>query len=255
MAWTGLALALLYAQAPSSALLNAALAIGAWLYEHTYEPRGVGGYTGGLQDDLKYVTWKSTENNVDVYAFFSMLHRFTSDAVWRTRAASALALVDSMWNAAHGHFWIGTGYDGVTVNPVPIPEDVQSWTYLATKNPAHAASLDWATRHLAATGGGFGGVSFSNADRSGTWFEGTAHMASALLARNAPGDAAIAANYLQAIVNAQTTALDHDGYGIVAASKNGLRTGDGDEYFASLHVGATGWYGIAAHHGNPFLLP
>jgi hypothetical protein len=252
VAWAGLALCLLYAKTRWQPALKAALAAGTWLYEHAHDTRGAGGYTGGLQDDMKYATWKSTENNVDVYAFFTMLHRFTSDAVWESRAGSALALVDAMWDATSGHFWVGTGYDGVSINRVPIPEDCQSWTYLATKDAARAASLGWAERRLGAAGG-YGGVSFSNADRSGTWFEGTAHMAAALLARNAPGDAATAASYLQSIERAQASAPNHDGYGIVAASKNGLRTGDGDAYFAALHIGATGWYCIAAAHGNPFV--
>jgi hypothetical protein len=53
--------------------------------------------------------------------------------------------------------------------------------------------------NLSASQGPFTGVSFSNADRSGVWFEGTAHMAAGLLARNASGDPAKAAAYLQSV--------------------------------------------------------
>jgi hypothetical protein len=44
--------------------------------------------------------------------------------------------------------------------------------------------------------------------------------------------------YLQDIRLAQEHALKANGYGIVAASKNGLKTGFGDDYFAALHIGS-----------------
>ncbi len=116
---------------------------------------------------------------------------------------------------------------------------MQSWSYLATLDPSHAASIDWAYANLAATDGPFSGVSFSNADRSGVWFEGTAHMAAALLARRARGDVDEGRRRIsQNLALAQTEAPNEDGNGIDAASKDGLRTGDGDKYYAALHIGA-----------------
>jgi hypothetical protein len=159
-----------------------------------------------------------------------------------------------MWNASGGFFWTGTTADGVTINRSFIPEDCQSWSYLALEEAAHAGSIDWAYANLSATDGPFSGVSFSNADRSGVWFEGTAHMAAALTLRNATGDLAKARAFLQTIALAQTRAPNEDGLGIDAASKDGLRTGDGDRYDAALHIGATSWYCIAAHAGNPLQL-
>ena len=85
-----------------------------------------------------------------------------------------------MWSASSGFFWTGTTADGVTINRSFVPEDCQSWSYLALQETAHAGSLDWAYANLSATDGPFSGVAFSNADRSGVWFEGTAHMAAAL---------------------------------------------------------------------------
>jgi hypothetical protein len=45
-----------------------------------------------------------------------------------------------------------------------------------------------------------------------------------------------------------------DGKGIVSASSDGLDTGFGDLYYASLHTGATAWYLLAATGTNPFVL-
>jgi uncharacterized protein YyaL (SSP411 family) len=246
MAWTGLALAHLYAATHTAAFLTAATAIADWIVKNTADTRGPGGYTGGSA-----VRWKSTEHNIDVYALFTLLASLTGSASWSSNAASALSLVDAMWNAKGGFYWIGTLDDGATPNRVPIPEDVQTWSFLATERAEYAASIDWAIEHLAAHDGPFAGVSFSNADRTGVWFEGTAHLAAALLARGAQSDRRKAAAYLADLAYAQKHAPNADGYGIDAASKNRLRTGDGDSYFASLHVGATAWYALAALASNP----
>lgn len=77
-------------------------------------------------------------------------------------------------------------------------------------------------------------------------------MVAALFVRNAPGDSQAAQRYLKNIGLAQKEAPHTDHQGIVAASHNGLRTGDGDKYYAALHIGATSWYCIAAQQGNSF---
>lgn len=251
MAWTGLALTQLYSATHAPAFLTAATAIANWILKNTADSRGPGGYTGGTS-----IRWKSTEHNIDVYALFTMLASLTGSTTWSTNAASALSLVDAMWNANEGFYWIGTLNDGTTPNRIPIPEDVQTWSFLATERTQYAASIDWAAEHLAARDGAFAGVSFSNADKSGVWFEGTAHLTAALLARGAHGDRRKAASYLGDLAYAQRQAPNTDGHGIDAASKNGLRTGDGGSYYASLHVGATAWYALAALASNPLrLLP
>jgi hypothetical protein len=126
---------------------------------------------------------------------------------------------------------------------------VQTWSFLSThlKKP----SIDWALANLSATGGDFDGLSFQVRDRSGVWFEGTAHAAAALFAR---GDTDKAEELITDIEIGQAGAPNTDGSGIVAASKDGLKTNDsGDVYFAALHTGATGWYCIAKHRANPFV--
>ena len=253
VAWTGLALSHLYQQSRNTSHLNAALGLGNWVENNTYDTRGAGGYTGGFDSSLAALTWKSTEYNIDAYAFFTMLASLTGDSAWATRAQHALGFVEAMWNSSGGFFWTGTGTDGVTINTDFIPEDCQSWSYLAFEDAAYASSIDWAESTLAVTDGQFSGVSFSNVDTTGVWFEGTAHMASALEARNGPGDPGKAAAYLNDIQVAQLHAPHTNGRGIDAASKDHLNTGAGFYYFAALHIGATAWYCIARQFGNPFV--
>ncbi len=115
---------------------------------------------------------------------------------------------------------------------------MNTWSYLVLKASAYAASVTWTETHLSASGHGFSGVSFCTGDRSGVWFEGTAHLADALELRGRPGDRAKARAYLRDIEHAQVAGPNSDGRGIIAASKNGLRTCDGDLYYASLHTGS-----------------
>jgi hypothetical protein len=254
MAWVGQALVQLYAKTSNVSFLNGALAIANWLQNNTYDTRGHGGYTGGYTARGTKIEWKSTEHNIDIYAYFTMLAAESGETKWTTNAAWAEAFVASMWDSGSGRFYVGTGNDGITPNKSFKPEDVNSWSYLAFQNPNWAAAPSWDVTHLAVTKGGFSGVSFCSGDRSGVWFEGTAHLAGALELRNESGDQAQAQTYLRDIEYAQTNGPNGDGLGIIAASKNGLSDCDGDKYFASLHVGATSWYVLAAGAANPFVL-
>jgi hypothetical protein len=196
MAWVGQALAQLYARTGIRSYLRGAAAIGNWVVAHARDRRGAGGYTGGLTPRGKRFPWKSTEHNIDLYALFRMLAAETGNRAWSSRAAWALRFVKAMWNPSDGRFYVGTTGDGVTPNNSELPEDVNSWSYLALRNPAYTASVTWDVRHLAVTAGRLGGVSFCAGDRSGVWFEGTAHLADALELRSGPGDSAQAAAYL-----------------------------------------------------------
>jgi hypothetical protein len=256
MAWVGQALVQLYAATHHARYLHGAEAIGTWIQLHCRDTRGAGGYTGGYGAGGQKLTWKSTEHNIDLYALFTLLAKETHQARWTARAAWARRFVASMWIPSQHRFYVGTGYNGVTPNNQEQPEDVNSWSYLALEDPAYASSIDWDITHLAVTAHGFPGVSFCRGDRSGVWFEGTAHLADALETRHRRGDAARAAAYLADIRHAQADGPNTDGEGIIAASKNYLSDCDGDYYFASLHTGATSWYILAAKKANPFhLLP
>jgi hypothetical protein len=251
LAWAGLALVRLYAATGRKAYLAGAEAIGHWVQAHCYDTRGAGGYTGGQTAGGQQIQWKSTEHNIDLYAFFNLLAVQTRDPAWSASAARAGRFVAAMWNAQQGRYYVGTTVDGVTPNDAVIPEDINSWSYLAFRNPAYAASVSWDERNLGVFAGGFKGVSFCHGDRSGAWFEGTAHLADALEFRGAPGDAARAAGYLSDISYAQAHGPGHDGRGVMAASKNGLSDCSGGLYYASLHSGATAWFLLAAGKVDP----
>jgi hypothetical protein len=254
MAWAGQALVQLYAATGRAGYLAGAEAIGNWVQAHCYDVRGAGGYTGGETAAGQQIEWKSTEHNIDLYVLFSLLARETGAPVWSARAAWARHFIASMWNSQQGYFYVGTTADGVTPNTALLPEDVNSWSFLALRDPAYAASVTWIVRNLAVTAGGFSGVSYCTGDRSGVWFEGTAHLADALEVRGEPGDDALAAKYLADIYNAQAHGPNGDGLGIIAASRDGLTDCMGDSYYASLHTGTTAWYILAAKKINPFLL-
>jgi hypothetical protein len=249
--WAGDALVQLYAATRLPAYLTGAENLAGWIQANTSDVRGQGGYTGGYAGPGIRLEWKSTEQNIDVYAFFSLLARERGLPVWATRAAAARTFIVSMWNPAQQRFSLGTMTDGVTTNDSPQTEDVNSWSYLALRSPAYAASVDWDVTSLAAAAGPLHGVSICPGDRTGVWFEGTAHLADALEIRGQPGDSAQAAAYLADIAYAQAHGPNEDGLGIMAASKDGLTDCAGDSVYASLHTGTTAWYILAASGVNP----
>lgn len=299
MAWAALALAQLFYRTRERRYLLGAVRLGEWIVTNAYSDEGLGGYTFGVAPDgTSQIPNKSTEHNIDVYGLFNnLLAPLTGDAVWTTRAQHALDFIKRMWNAEGGFFYTGSN-DGTTINTNPdqLPEDPQSWSYLALLDRRYAGSLDWAKTNLATTdtpqstqssfSGNlrFSGVTFSSyslraltpasqydplPDPDAVWFEGTAQMAAALIARNLPaqqdilsfyGDNATATAYLDtirlaqaALGNGQTVngkPMPEDS-GIVAASSV-VNTGFGFSYSPNLHVGATSWYLIAAQGGNPY---
>ena len=85
---------------------------------------------------------------------------------------------------------------------------------------------------------------------SKVWFEGSGHLALALQERGAAGDQDRAEELLADIRLVQRDAANGDGKGIVATSTDGLDSGFGDLYYASLHTGTTAWYLLAAVGGR-----
>ncbi|MFF7262156.1 Tat pathway signal sequence domain protein [Streptomyces sp. NPDC008159] len=287
MAWAGIALSALARRTRARRFLAAAVRIGEWIERTGRTDEPLGGYKFGVNGANERLPFTSTEHNTDLVCLFGRLARLTGDRVWRERAARAEAFVRRMWEPAGGFFYTGTN-DGVTVNKSPIPEDTQTWTYLALDSRRHARSLDWAAGELAVldhsgrrnstvpTGQSYEGVTFSSAslvadedkpiaefqpkpDRDGVWFEGTAHLALAFRDRGARGDEYRARRLLASLERAQ----DHLGTGqtvggralpersgIVSASSP-LDTGFGFGYYPYRHTGATAWYLMAAVRANP----
>jgi len=251
VAWAGLALAQLYAATGNTRYLGAAVSAGRWIQANCLSDRGPGGYTGGYDSPSDRVTWKSTENNIDAFALFRLLARLTGQDVWQDRAQHARRFVVDMWDQPPGVFDIGTIANGVSSNESVQAEDVNSWSYLALRDPAYAASVGWVIRNLSSAAGRFHGVSVSTCDRGGVWFEGTAHLADALEALGTPADIRRAAGYLADIRFAQEHGPNADGLGIIASSEDGLTDCEGSLLYASLHTGTTAWYILAAKAIDP----
>lgn len=254
-AWAGLALTRLFHATGDQRYLDGALDIANWIQTNTADMvRAPYGYTGGQTDAGDSLLWKSTEHNADIAGFFGQLAQLTGDTVWADRAAVAAEFVTAM-QSADGHVDTGTLLDGSTVNTRPIPLDAQTWTSLATGDPRYDTALDWTLANLVGTDGPYIGPGISDVDTSKVWFEGAGHLALALKLRGAAGDAAYAETLLDSIRLGQRDAENGDGKGIVATSTDGLDSGFGDLYYASLHTGATAWYLLAEAGDNPFTLP
>ena len=251
MAWAGDALAQLYSATGRQAYLDGAVAIGDWIQAHCRDDRGPGGYTGGYTGSGSKIEWKSTEHNIDVYAFFRLLARETGNPVWSSRSAWARRFILAMWDTAAGRFNVGTTDNGATPEYSPQVEDVNSWSYLALRDPAYEQSVDWEERHLAVTADGYRGVSICTGNRTGVWFEGTAHLADALELSDEAADRAEAAAYLSDLASAQARGPNADGLGIMAASYDALSDCEGGNVYASLHTGTTAWYILAASRIDP----
>lgn len=254
-AWVGMALARLFDITGEQKYLDGAVRLGDWIETNTADTvRAPFGYTGGQDAAGTAFTFKSTEHNIDVTAFFTQLATLTGDTVWADRAAIAEGFIAAMQADDDGHLWTGTNPDGVTTNYYPTPEDPQAWSYLATLDDRYSSSLTWTVDNLHAVDGPYEGPAFSSADVSKVWFEGSGQLALALRARGGEGDAAYVQTILSSVELAQRQAVNGDGRGIVASSSDGLDTGFGDLYYASLHTGATSWYLLAVTGDNPFRL-
>lgn len=302
-AWAGMALAQLYRRTGQAKYLTAALSVANWIVTNTYNTLGAGGFSYGTfinpsNQSEPSPNGKSTEHNIDTYAFFTMLAELTHNgnasngASWASLAQHALAFVTAMYNSAGGYFYTGTQGDQITINTFPIPEDCQTWSYLGLLDNQYKQTIDWALANLQSTDT----ASSVNSDLTGTekitgmvydtaslaptiagcdpnavWLEGTAHTVAALVARAIAGrdslptllkDLTTAIGFLGQLQTAQSELGAEQtvngvtipvGQGLVA-STSVMDTGFGFTYGPSLHIGATGWYLIAALRGNPFQL-
>jgi hypothetical protein len=220
-AWAGIALLRLGEASGASRYRFAAESAAEWIAETQL---GRLGYTGGVSATGATFGWKSTEHNTDAFALFGGLG-------WRQLADSAEAFVASMFTG--GHFITGTTEDGVSPNPRPVPLDAQTWPVLALGRQ-YAGALSWARTELDIDGG----VSYSDADTSAVWLEGTAGLALAC------DDAAL----LDRVWASQLP----DG-GIPAASRDGLATGFGETLSNAEHTAATAWSILAGMKNNPLV--
>ncbi len=300
-AWAGMALAQLYARTKNSRFLAGALLVANWIVTNTYNTQGPGGFSFGAtinsqNQSVASTNGKSTEHNIDTYAFFTMLARLTGNGNasngmgWSALAQHALSFVKATYNPAGPYFYTGTLGDQVTINTTPIPEDCQTWSYMALLQAASAGTIDWALANLQTTdtasaphssltgSESIHGLVFDTAsltttadDPNAVWLEGTSHTAAALTARVLRGgeqlskllaDLTESVKLLNQCVRAQQILGGGKtvggkpipaGLGLLA-STSVMDTGFGYTYGPSLHIGATGWFLIAGLAANPFQL-
>jgi len=76
MAWTGLALIHLCHATNDATFLNAATSLGNFIQSNDYFTNGAGG-NSDINYKYKKITYKSTEHQIDLYGFFSMMEQAT----------------------------------------------------------------------------------------------------------------------------------------------------------------------------------
>ena len=300
-AWAGMALAQLFRRTQNKKYLTAALSVANWIVTNTYNTLGAGGYSFGTNinqynESVPSPNGKSTEHNIDTFAFFTMLEQLTyhgkaaNGSSWQSLAEHALNFIFSMYNSTDGYFFTGTLGDQISINYYPVPEDVQTWSYLALRDNKYKQTIDWALANLKTTDTAgstdssltgtetFTGLAYDSAslnttayDPNAVWLEGTSHTIAALTARAIYGGGGLSKrieDLKAAIALGKTLETAQSELGVgqtingqpiaagngLIASTSPMDTGFGYGYFPNLHIGATGWYLIAAQGANPFQL-
>ncbi len=252
VAWAALALLALHEATGEVHWRDAAAKLAGWVTANTSGAASDDGFSGGVDGfDAAPVRlgWKSSEHAIDLVAVFGWLASARAPGDWEKPAMRARRFLDGQWDAASGHFLIGTLPDGRTPNRATSALDVQWWAQMlpdATKDWRRA--MRYAER-VHAVGAGFD----FNEDRDGEWLEGTAQAA---LAYRIAGETDAARRSL-AEVAAQ---FSPDGY-VFATREAKITTGlaigpastSADAYYYRWpHLGATAWAALAALERNPF---
>jgi hypothetical protein len=252
VAWTSLALLALHEATGEARWRDAAVKLAAWVVANTRDAGDKGGFSGGVDGfDAAPVKlgWKSSEHAIDLVAVFGWLADAKAAGDWREQAAHARRFLDSQWDAASGHFLIGTLPDGRTPNRVTSALDVQWWSQLLPGAPDDWRRAMRYAERVHAVGAGFD----FNDDRDGEWLEGTAQAA---LAYRVAGETEAAQRCLTEIA----TQFSAGGYVFAtreAKITTGLAIGPASTsadayYYRRPHLGATAWAALAAQTRNPF---
>ena len=251
--WTMLALLALHQQTGDARYLSTARVIGNFIRTLRNDTGSYGGFLFGYQNPESAaplrLQYAATEHNLDVRAAFLRMYRITKEQQWLDDSDHAAAFVDAMFDSVKGCYLTGTA-DPNTRN-LQVPLDPQSWSALALPGQylAKPSLLQCPENNHFTFQDGFSGFDF-NDDRDGVWFEGTGQMASAYSWFNVQSNAASTRGELQ---RAQLNAPTGDGFGIAAASHDGVSTGiDNFLLYQRLHIGATAWNSFAQLMLNPF---
>ena len=255
-AWSMIALLGLYKRTLDNKYLTAARDIGNFIISMRNDTGTYQGFQGGIDDPESQTPtqriFASAEHNIDVLVAFKLMFEITGENSWSPHALHAQNFVEAVFDNTSMCFLAGTP-DPETRNTSTgqLPVDVQAWAILARIPLAlnnTQAVFDCAETYHRTNLDGFNGFDF-NEDKDAVWFEGTGHMATAY------GMAGIndsATTLLSELRRAQTTAPFGDGFGISAASRDGLTSGFSFNYYQRLHIAAVAWYVFAQQRFNPY---
>jgi hypothetical protein len=260
-AWTMIALLALYEKTHNSSYLAAATAIGDYIQTFRADSGSYQGFLGGISNaetpDATPRVYASTEHNLDIYAAFTQMYKATGDSSWNNGVAHAQQFIEAMFDATNGCYLTGTISPNMRNDlPDELPLDVQAWSVLSLTNALvlHPLLLSNAVVNLGCSFDGFTGFDF-NDDKDGVWFEGTAQMC---VAYATAGQTEMANTLAHTLSDAQQMPAPFgDGYGLVAASHDGVTTGFStvygpNYYYRRMHVGATSWRVFAERGFNPY---
>ncbi|MFC0436391.1 hypothetical protein [Kutzneria buriramensis] len=280
LAWAGIGLLALHRATGDARYLAGAGRIGQWVVQNC---RSGNGFLFGVDAGGTHLQNSATEHNIDLTVLFGGLAARTGDNDWLAQREHALTMVRRMWNPGAGHFYTGTT-DGTTINRSVIPEDIQTWSWLALRDSRYARAIGWATSQLTVTdraggvnseltdGRSVTGLTFSSASLAadparpiganlplpapnGVWCEGTAHAVCALQQHGAREQAAALLGGLATVrsqLGAGQTVGGRPLSGGLVAATSPIDTGFGYGYYSHQHVGATAWFLFAAANRNPF---
>jgi len=255
-AWTMVALLALYKATQEPDYLNTARRIGEFIRTMRNDSGTYQGFQGGIDnpegESPRKRLFASAEHNIDVYVAFQIMAELTGEQKWQDDALHAEAFVDSIYDVDRNCFLAGSDApEVVNRSRGQLPVDVQAWSILARIPRAMEnvqSVLDCAESNHRTVSEGFSGFDF-NEDRDAVWFEGTGQMAAAYTEAGEPEAAEVLRVELR---RAQNTQPIGDGFGISAASRDGLSTGFGFEYFQRLHIAAVSWHIFAQLQFNPY---
>jgi hypothetical protein len=250
-AWAALLMLTVYDSNHDRRYLDAAVTQLHWIQTHTLgsAPAAYEGGLFGYDNAQRAQHWKATEHNLDIYAAATWAGRYAADATLAQQAKIAGDFVRSMWDSNQHRFLVGTLDDGKTLSRDKSGLDAQVWPLLAFD--AHPADWNQVWQWIESqhrSGGGYG----YRRQPDGVWTEGTAQVATALLASGKP-----APDTLWQLLAAQRSP---DGL-LFATPQPRIATdfaiGPTSTYadffyYHQPHLGATAWAAIAAKGWNPF---
>ncbi len=255
-AWAMIALLALYRATGDSSYLDVATNIGQFINGFRNDAGTYQGFQGGFEPfevpgPPTPRPWASGEHNLDVFAAFTVLGELSGEPSWLAGANHARTFVETIWDSGIGCYRAGsTDPNTLNVGAGELPLDVQAWAVLALPGvlATHPNLLACPESFHSKVDAGFSGFDF-NEDRDGVWFEGTAQMAASYAKAGASSSAGF---YRSELARAQTTPPYGDGFGIAAATIDGMTSGFGFEYFRRFHIAVAAWNVFAQLGVNPY---